>query len=159
MYIKGCGHMLRQSIQRIKAMDCVLCMLCLFVNTVNTKIKHAMYWMLCLSTLSTLVFVAFTQHYIQSNIYTVDAKLIHTFLPITFLIFNWFSIRNKGLESWDWGLFNLTTNIYVNTVNTRQGSLMHSMLSMSTLSIQGVSISNAFNAIYVNTVDTKHESV
>ena len=89
--------------------------------------------------------------------------------------------------------------IYVDTVNTRQGSLMHSMLSMSTLLIQNTSthscpqlsqysmdfqsaksfeklrlrafqpyhlyyicrhcryktrISNAFNAIYVHTVDT-----
>ena len=34
-------------------------------------------------------------------------------------------------------LFNHTIyTIYVNTINTRQGSLMHSMLSMSTLSIQ-----------------------
>ena len=31
---------------------------------------------------------------------------------------------------------------------------MYSMLSMSTLSIQGVSISNAFNAIYVEAVNT-----
>ena len=68
---------------------------------------------------------------------TVDTKHIHTFLPITFLIFNQFSIRKKFLESWDWGLFNHTINtIYVDIVDTRQGSLMHSMLSMSTLLIQ-----------------------
>ena len=68
---------------------------------------------------------------------TVDTKHIHTFLPITFLIFNGFSIRKKVLESRDPGLFNHTINtIYVDTVDTRQGSLMHSMLSMSTLLIQ-----------------------
>ena len=113
---------------------------------------------------------------------TVDTKHIHTFLPITFLIFNGFSIRKsfrmlrlrafqpyhqyyicrycqykthqhipahnflnfqrifnpqKVLECWDSELFNHTINtIYVDTVDTRQGSLMHSMLSMLTLSIQ-----------------------
>ena len=41
------------------------------------------------------------------------------------------------VDTVDSGLFNHTINtIYVDTVNTRQGSLMHSMLSMSTLSIQ-----------------------
>ena len=142
-----------------------------------------MHWMLCLSRLSILL-----------------SKHIITFLPITFLIFNWLSIHKKFwkaesegfstiqsmlymsilliqdkdlkciqcylcqrcrykthqhipahnflniqpifnpqkvLESWDSGLFNHTiNNIYVDTVNTRQGSLMHSKLSMSTLSIQ-----------------------
>ena len=58
--------------------------------------------MLCLSRLSILL-----------------SKHIHTFLPITFLIFNGFSIP--------------INTIYVDTVDTRQGSLMHSMLSMSTL--------------------------
>ena len=60
--------------------------------------------------------------------------------PYNFLniqpIFN----SQKVLQSWDWGLFNHTINtIYVDTVNTRQGSLMHSMLCMSTLSIQNTS--------------------
>ena len=121
----------------------------------------------------------------------------HYFLNIQ-LIFN----PQKVLESWDWGLFNHTTNtIYVDTVDTRQGSLMHSMLSMSKLSIKKhihtflpitflifnqfqsaksfgklrlrafqpyhqyyicrycwykTKISNAFNAIYVDTVNKKH---
>ena len=43
----------------------------------------------------------------------------------------------KVLESWDSGHFNHTIfTIHVDTFNTRQGSLMHSMLPMSTLSIQ-----------------------
>ena len=134
---------------------------------------------------------------------TVDTKHIHTFLLITFLIFNGFSIRKKFwkaetqsfstipsilymlmlsiqdkdlyciqcylcwhcwykthphilahnflnfqwifnpkkvLESWDSELFNHTIyTIYVDTVDTRQGSLMHSLLSMSTLLIQNTS--------------------
>ena len=55
----------------------------------------------------------------------------HNFLNIQ-PIFN----LQKVLESWDWGLFNHTTiTIYVDAVNTGQGSLMHSMLSMLTLLI------------------------
>ena len=49
----------------------------------------------------------------------------------------WIFNLQKVLESWDSELFNHTINtIYVDTVDTRQGSLMHSVLSMSTLSIQ-----------------------
>ena len=56
----------------------------------------------------------------------------HIFLNIQ-RIFN----LQKVLESWDSGLFNHTINtIYVDTLGTRQGSLMHSMLSMLTLLIQ-----------------------
>ena len=54
----------------------------LFVDTVNTKIKARN---------------AFNAIYIN----TVDTKHIHTFLPITFLIFNRFSICKKFLESCD----------------------------------------------------------
>ena len=43
----------------------------LFVNTVDKKMKikarNVMYLMLCLLTLSTLVFVALTQHLMQST--------------------------------------------------------------------------------------------
>ena len=159
----------------------------LFVDTVNTKIK---------------AYNALNAMFVKTVDTTVDTKHIHTFLRITFLIFNGFSIRKKFwklrlrafqpyhqyyicryywyktrisnafnaiyvdtrykthphipahnflniqwifnpqkvLESWDWGLFNHTINtIYVNTIDTRQGSLMHSMLSMLTLSIQNTS--------------------
>ena len=141
-----------------------------------------MHWMLCLSRLSILL-----------------SKHIHTFLPITFLIFNRFSIRKKFWKAETQGFSTIPSILYVNTVDTRQGSLMHSMLSLLTLSIQNTSthscpkrsyystdfqsaksfgkltlrafqpyhqyyicrycqyktrISNAFNAIYVDTVDT-----
>ena len=101
---------------------CVLSMVSCLSTLSIQRSKHAMHWMLCLSRLSILL-----------------SKHIHTFLPITFLIFNGFFNPQKVLESWDSGLFNHTINtIYVDTVDTRQGSLMHSMLSMLT------------------TVDTKH---
>ena len=60
---------------------------------------------------------------------TVDTKHIHTFLPITFLIFNQFSICKKFWKAETEGY------IYTIYVDTEQGS-------------------NAFNAMYVNTVDT-----
>ena len=78
-----------------------------------------MHWMLCLSRLSILL-----------------SKHIHTFLAITFLIFNRFSIR-KSFRKLRLRAFHHTINtIYVDTVDTRQVSLMHSMLFMSTLLIQ-----------------------
>ena len=64
-------------------------------------------------------------------------KHIHTFLPITFLIFNGFSICKKFWKAETQGFSTIPSNtIYFDTIDTRQGSLMHSMLSMLTLSIQ-----------------------
>ena len=76
----------------------------------------------------------YTEHYevwkLYSTLYKVASCL--NIQPI-------FNLQ-KVLESWDWGLFNHTINtIYVDTVDTGQGSVMHSMLSMSTLSIQKTS--------------------
>ena len=90
----------------------------IYVDTVNTRQGSLM-------------------HSMHIYVDTVDTKHVHTFLPITFLIFKRIFSLQKVLESWDSGLFKHTINtIYVDTVNTRQGSLMDSMLSMSTLSIQ-----------------------
>ena len=69
---------------------------------------------------------------------TVDTKHIHTFLLITFLIFNGFSIRKTFWKA-----------------ETQDFSTIPSILYILTLSIQ-TRISNVFNAIYVDTVDTKH---
>ena len=63
MYIKGHVEMV---IQRIKAMLLCIVYAMLFVNTVDMKIK-ACNALNALLTLWTLVFVAFTQHCIQSN--------------------------------------------------------------------------------------------
>ena len=71
---------------------------------------------------------------------TVVTKHTHTFLSITFLIFNRFSIHKKFWKAETEGFSIIPSNtIYVDTVDTRQGSLMHSMLCMSTLSIQNTS--------------------
>ena len=125
--------------------------------------------MLCLSRLSILL----SEH-------------IHTFLPITFLIFNGFSIRKKFWKAETQGFSTIPSILYVDTVDTRQGSLMHSMLCMLTQSIQmtytfvlitflifnGFSICKKFwkaetqgffnhtiNTIYVNTVNTRQGSL
>ena len=66
---------------------------------------------------------------------TVDTKHIHTFLLITFLIFNGFSIRKKFWKA-----------------ETQDFSTIPSILYMSCR--YKTRISNAFNAIYVDTVDT-----
>ena len=90
----------------------------LFVDTVDTKIKgmqgiecyicrHCRY--------KTRISNAFNAIYVD----TVDTKHIHTFLLITFLIFNGFSIRKKFWKA-----------------ETQSFSTIPSILYMSTLSIQ-----------------------
>ena len=94
---------------------------------------HQILYMSTLSTLGISISNAFNAIYVD----TVNTKHIHTFLPITFLIFNGFSIRKKFWKAETQGFSTIPSNtIYVDTVDARQGSLMHSMLSMSTLSIQ-----------------------
>ena len=157
--------MLRWLIQKIKAMLLCIEYGILFVDTVNTKIKACN---------------ALNAMFIETVNTTVKT---HPHIPAhNFLNIQWIFNPQKVLESWDWGLFNHTINtIYVDTVDTRQGSLMHSMLYMSTLSIQNTSTHSAhnflniqrifnpqkvleswdsglfnhtINTIYVNTVDT-----
>ena len=106
--------MSRQSIQKIKAMRLCIEYGILFVDAVDMKIKACN---------------AFNAIYVDTQYKTHPHIPTHNFLNIQ-PIFN----PKKVLQSWDWGLFNHNT-IYVNTVNTRQGSLMHSMLSILTLSI------------------------
>ena len=87
--------MSRWSIQRIKAM--LLCIVygIFFVDTVNTKIKacnalNAMF----VKTVDTLVFVALTQHLIQSTMRCENSTLLSINWPLA-LIFNQFSICKK----------------------------------------------------------------
>ena len=115
--------MLRWSIQRIKAALLCIEYSILFVDTVDTKIKACN---------------ALNAMFVE----TVDTTVkTHPHIPAhNFLNIQWIFNPQKVLESWDSGFFNHTINtIYVDTVDTRQGSLMHSMLSMSTLSIQNTS--------------------
>ena len=62
----------------------------------------------------------------------------HSHIPAhNFLNIQWIFNPQKSFGKLRLRLFNHTINtIYVDTVDTRQGSLMHSMLSMSTLLIQ-----------------------
>ena len=69
---------------------------------------------------------------------TVDTKHIHTFLAITFLIFNGFSIRKKFWKA------------------ETQGFQPYNQYYICRYCRYRTRISNAFNAIYVDTVDTKH---
>ena len=69
---------------------------------------------------------------------TGDTKHLYTFLPITFLIFNRFSIRKKFWKAETW-LFNHTIKYYI-CPHCRHKTR----------------ISNVFNATYVDTVNTKH---
>ena len=134
--------MSRWSIQRIKAM--LLYMVCLstlsiwrskhanalnaiFVKTVD--IPYTEYYELWKLSLLCIKWPLAPQYKTHLHVST------HNFLNIQ-LIFN----PQKVLEIWDWGIFNHTINaIYVDTVDTGQGSLMLSMLSLLTLSIQNTS--------------------
>ena len=66
----------------------------LFVDTVNTKIKACN---------------AFNAIYVN----TVDTKHIHTFLPITFLIFNGFSIPKKFWKAETQGFSTIPSILYM----------------------------------------------
>ena len=70
---------------------------------------------------------------------TVDTKHIHTFLPITFLIFNGFLIHKKCFGNPRLRAFQPYHQYYI---------CWHCRYKRRN--------SNAFNAIYVDTVDTKH---
>ena len=76
-----------------------------------------------MSTLSTLgisISNAFNAIYVKA----VDTKCIHTFLPITFLIFNRFSICKKFWKAETEGFSTIpSNNIYVETVDTIYGIL------------------------------------
>ena len=66
-------------------------------------------------------------------------QMTYTFVLITSLIFNRFSIRKSFRK-----------------LRLRAFQPYHQILYMSTLSTLGISITNAFNAIYVDTLNTKH---
>ena len=130
--------MSRWSIQRIKAMLLCIEYGILFVDTVDTKIKarkalHAIH----VDTVNTRQGSLCIQCYLcqHCRYKTYPHIPAHNFLNI-----QWIFNPQKVLESWDSELFNHTIYIiYLDTVDTRQGSLMHSMLSMSTLLIQNIS--------------------
>ena len=69
-----------------------------------------------LSTLGVSISNTFKAIYVEA----VNTKHIHTFLPITFLIFNQFSIPKKLWKAETMGFSIIPSNtIYVDTVDTR----------------------------------------
>ena len=72
--------------------------------------------MLTLLTLGISISNAFNAIYVKA----VNTKHIHTFLSITFLIFNQFSIQEMFQKAEIQGFSTIPSNsIYVDTVNTR----------------------------------------
>ena len=143
--------MLRQLIQRIKAM--LLCMVCLLTLSIQRSNHANALIAMFVETVDTGVCGSYTTPYTEyydmwklySTLYKVASHL--NIEPI----FN----PQKLLESWDWGLFKYTINtIYVDTVDTEQGSLQHSMLSISTLSIHSLHNILTCNGMHVDAVDT-----
>ena len=65
--------------------------------------------MLTLSTLGISISNAFNAIYVN----TVDTKHIHTFLPITFLIFNGFSIHKKFWKAETQGFSTIPSILYM----------------------------------------------
>ena len=109
----------------------------MFIDTVDTKIKtrnalNAMF----VKNVNTLLFVDLTQTLIQSSMRCENSTLLCIKWPLA-LIFNRFSIRKNFWKA-----------------VTESFSTIPSLLYMSILSILDISISNAFNVICVEAVNT-----
>ena len=115
-------------------------MLCCLLTLSIQRSKHPMHWivyaMLFVDTVDTKIKACNTFNAIcRSSRYKTHSHIsAHNFLNIQ-PIFN----LQKVLESWDCGLFNHTIKYYI------CWNCQHK-----------TRISNAFNAMYVDTVDTKH---
>ena len=70
---------------------------------------HQILYMLTLLTLGISISNAFNAIYVD----TVGTKHIHTFLPITFLIFNGFSIRKKFWKAETEGFLTIPLILYM----------------------------------------------
>ena len=109
LYIKGHVEMVDTKDQSNAIVYCVCYVFC----------RHCWYWCLC-NEVWKLYFTLYTMASNTIYVNTVDTKHIHTFLPISFLIFNQFSIHKKFWKAETEGFSIIPSNtIYVNTVNTR----------------------------------------
>ena len=104
------------------SIQCIVCFdLCINSvdkqDTIHNIQKHCYIYYICqYCQYRTRISNAFNAIYVD----TVDTKHIHTFLPITFLIFNRFSICKKFWKAETYGFSTIPSNtIYVNTVDTR----------------------------------------
>ena len=111
----------------------------IFLLTVSTnKIPYTIYYSVAIYYICrycqyrTRISNAFNAIYVD----TVDTKHIHTFLPITFLIFNWFSICKKFWKADTKGFSTIPSILYMSILLIQDKDLMHSMLCMSTQLIQ-----------------------
>ena len=86
-------------------------------DTIHNIQKHCYIYYICwYCRYRTRISNAFNAIYVD----TVDTKHIHTFLPITVLIVNWFSICKKFWKAETKGFSTIPSNtIYVDTANTR----------------------------------------
>ena len=95
----------------------------LFVNTVNMKIKarnalNAMF----VETVDTLVFVALTQHLIQSTMRCENSTLLCINWPFT-LIFNLFSIHKKFWKAETEGFSPIPSILYMSILSIQDKDL------------------------------------
>ena len=96
---------------------------------------HQILYMLTLSTLGISISNAFNAIYVD----TVNTKHIHTFLPITFLIFNRFSIHKKFWKAETQGFSTIPSILYmlILSIQDKETRISNaSMLSMLTQLIQ-----------------------
>ena len=87
----------------------------LFVDTVDTKIKAC--------NALNVMFVETVEILLSKHIDTVNTKHIHTFLPITFLIFNGFSICKKFWKAETQGFSIIPSILYMSTLSTQDKDL------------------------------------
>ena len=95
----------------------------LFVDTVDMKIKacnalNAMF----VETVDTLVFVALTQHLIQSTMRCENSTLLCIKWPVT-LIFNLFSIRKKFWKAETEGFSTISLILYMSILSIQDKDL------------------------------------
>ena len=80
---------------------------------------HQILYMLTLLTLGISISNAFNAIYVD----TVDTKHIHTFLPITFSIFNGFSIRKKFWKAETQGFSTIQSILYMSILSIKDKDL------------------------------------
>ena len=80
---------------------------------------HQILYMLTLSTLGISISNAFNAIYVD----TVNTKHIHTFLPITFLMFNGFSIHKKFWKAETQGFSTIPSILYMSILSIQDKDL------------------------------------
>ena len=95
----------------------------LFVNNVNMKIKaHNALNAMFVKTVDTLVFVALTQHLIQSTMKCENSTLLCIKWPLA-LIFNRFSIRKKFWKAETEGFSTIPSILYMSILSIQDKDL------------------------------------